>query len=186
MLTYTCRHFADICKMPCRILDKNPFNVIFSREIKMYKGVQSLELSEVLGENIHRINKEKEILFKKYFSENVEDSIEFEYLVNRYIETIKNHMKKSNNKTIEKNKFPFIILWSIVEVQDMDDMETYKFLVIPPYSKHNDVDTDADIDYVSMMSPLGRALLLKKAEQDIIVNVPQGTLNYKIKRIIIP
>ena len=93
----------------------------------MYKGVQSLELSEVLGENIHRINKEKEILFKKYFSENVEDSIEFEYLVNRYIETIKNLIKKSDNKTIEKNKFPFIILWSIVEVQDMDDMETYKF-----------------------------------------------------------
>jgi transcription elongation GreA/GreB family factor len=37
-----------------------------------------------------------------------------------------------------------------------------------------------------MMSPLGKALLLKKAEQNITVDVPQGTINYKIKRIIIP
>jgi len=148
----------------------------------MCKSVQSLELSGVLDENIHRINKEKEILFKNYFSENVEESIEFEYLVNRYIETIKNHMKKSKNEIIDKDKFPFVILWSIVEVQDIDDMETYKFNIIPPYSKNS----DADIDCVSMMSPLGRALLLKKAGQDITVNVPQGILNYKIKRIIIP
>ena len=58
----------------------------------------------------------------------------------------------------------------------------HKFFICPPYLRNNDVD----LDCVSMMSPLGRALLLKNTGQEITVNVPQGTLNYKIKRIIIP
>jgi len=148
----------------------------------MCKNVHLLELSEVLTENIHRINKEKETLFKEYFSENVEDSIEFEYLVREYIETIKKHIKTGSKETVEKDNFPFVLLWSIVEARDIDSMELHKFFIIPPYSRNN----DTDIDCVSMMSPLGRALLLKKAEQSITVEVPQGTLNYKIKRIIIP
>lgn len=65
----------------------------------MCESVHSLELSEVLTENIHRINKEKETLFKEYFSENVEESIEFEYLVKWYIETIDNHIKKKQRKS---------------------------------------------------------------------------------------
>ena len=148
----------------------------------MCESVHSLELSEELTENIHRINKEKETLFKEYFSENVEESIEFEYLVKWYIETIDNHIKKRSKEKVDKDNFPFVLLWSIVEVQDMDSMEIYKLLICPPYSKNY----DNDIDCVSMMSPLGKALLLKKAEQNITVDVPQGTINYKIKRIIIP
>ena len=148
----------------------------------MCESVHSLELSEVLTENIHRINKEKETLFKEYFSENVEESIEFEYLVKWYIETFDNHIKKRSKEKVDKDNFPFVLLWSIVEVQDMDSMEIYKLLICPPYSKNY----DNDIDCVSMMSPLGKALLLKKAEQNITVDVPQGTINYKIKRIIIP
>lgn len=148
----------------------------------MCKSMQPVKLSEVLAENINRINNEKEALFKEYFSENVEESIEFNYLASDYIETIKKYMKKSKNEIIEKNEFPFAILWSIVEVQDMGDMEIYRFFIIPPYSKSDDID----IDCVSMMSPLGKALLLKKPGQDITVEVPQGIHNYKIKRVIIP
>jgi len=148
----------------------------------MCKSVQSLELSDVLAENIHRINREKETLFKEYFYENVEDSIEFEYLVREYIESIKNHMKKRSGETVEKDNFPFVLLWSIVEAQDTDNMEIHTFFICPPYSKSNDIEFDC----VSMMSPLGRAFLLKKADQTITVKVPQGTHNYKIKRIIIP
>lgn len=169
--------------MPCRILDENPFNVIYLlREIKMSEGVQAVELSEVLAENIQRINNAKETLYKEYFSDNVEESIEFEFLVKEYIEKIKKHIKKSSKETVEKDKFPFVILWSIVEAQDTDDNEMHKFFICPPYLRNNDVD----LDCVSMMSPLGRALLLKNTGQEITVNVPQGTLNYKIKRIIIP
>ena len=66
--------------MPCRILDENPFNVIYLlREIKMSEGVQAVELSEVLAENIQRINNAKETLYKEYFSDNVEESIEYEF-----------------------------------------------------------------------------------------------------------
>lgn len=148
----------------------------------MCKSMQSVELSEVLAENMQRINEAKETLFKEYFSENVEDSFEFEFLVREYIETIKKHMKKGSKETVEKDNFPFAILWSIVEARDIDNMETHRFYICPPYLRNN----DTGLDCVSMTSPLGRALLLKKADQVITVNVPQGTFNYRIKRIIIP
>lgn len=145
--------------------------------IKLTKSMR-----DYLLEHIAEIEKVKDSVLKKHYSEDVIEGNNFESFINSYISSITNIIDESKISARAKNSCPFVIIGSIVAVHDIDEDETYNYLITAPYSTYDKVDADN----ASCLSPLGQALLFKEVDEKIEVNVPAGTLNYVIKDIVVP
>ncbi|MGI6776822.1 MAG: GreA/GreB family elongation factor [Acetivibrionales bacterium] len=148
----------------------------------MGKQPKLQELSVFLTDHIKDIEREKDLLLKEYYSDNVEESMYVVEFFREYTNTINEYLSTVKENSGSNDSCPFVIIKSIVEVQDTDDMESYQYYIVPPYWK----STDMGIDSASCLSPLGKALLFKKVNQKVNIQIPTGTLHYVIKKITIP
>jgi transcription elongation factor GreA len=70
-----------------------------------------------------------------------------------------------------------VYLYAKVLVQDVNDDEEIEFNIVPPE------ETDVDNDVISIKSPIGVGLLGKGVGETAEIEVPAGTLKYKILKI---
>ena len=70
-----------------------------------------------------------------------------------------------------------VSIGTIVKVKDMEDGETYEYAIVGAN------EADPYEDKISNESPVGAALLGAKRNQVITIEVPMGTLKYKIMSI---
>ena len=70
-----------------------------------------------------------------------------------------------------------VSIGTIVKVKDMDDGETYEYAIVGAN------EADPYEDKISNESPVGAALLGAKRNQVITIEVPMGTLKYKVMSI---
>jgi len=134
---------------------------------------------EFLSDHVIEVTREKTSLIEEYYREKVEESIEVEDFFKEYTSTISSFLNTVKIGAGNNNYCPIVIIGSIVEVQDVEDMEIYQYRIVLPYSKN----TDMSVDHASCLSPLGKALLLKSINQQVNVQIPTGTLRYVIKKI---
>jgi len=87
--------------------------------------------------------------------------------------------KLSRVQTINVDDIPTdkVYLYAKVLVQDLDDDEEIEFNIVPPE------ETDVDNDIISIKSPIGVGLLGKAVGDKAEIEVPAGTLKYKILKI---
>ena len=69
------------------------------------------------------------------------------------------------------------IFGATVEVEDMDTEETRTFLLLGPD------DADHKNGSISVMSPMGMALLGKEEGDEVIVDAPRGRIEYEIMSV---
>lgn len=74
-----------------------------------------------------------------------------------------------------------VFLGSTVKLKDLntDDIETVRIV-----GQVGKIDIDSDIMEVSASSPLGEALMRARVGETVNVNVPRGTLKYKIVELV--
>jgi transcription elongation factor GreA len=74
-----------------------------------------------------------------------------------------------------------VFLGSTVKLQDLntDDIETVRIV-----GQVGKMDLDSDVMEVSASSPLGEALMRARVGETVNVNVPRGTLKYKILELV--
>lgn len=70
-----------------------------------------------------------------------------------------------------------VSIGTVVKVKDMDDGETYEYAIVGAN------EADPYENKISNESPVGAALLGAKRNQVITIEVPMGTLKYKIMSI---
>ncbi len=148
----------------------------------MCKNSLSSNLFDYLSDHVKEVKKEVNSLIKEYYSENTPESLDIERFFKEYADTLISYLSIKRTTADGSMNCPFVIIRSIVEVQDMDDMGTYRFYIVPPYS----TDSFTTANNASCLSPLGRALLLKSIDQQVQVEIPSGTLRYCIKNITVP
>ena len=72
---------------------------------------------------------------------------------------------------------PIVTIGTLVTVMNVGNQREFSFHIVGPnYNRKNSRD-------VSCLSPVGRALMLKKVEDEVLVNAPGGTFKYQIKSI---
>lgn len=148
----------------------------------MCKNLLSRKVFDYLNWHVEDIERKQEVLFKKLYADETLESMNFEEFFNNYLDSIKGYLNSVNVGAGGKSKCPFVIIDSIVDVYDSDDMEDYQYRIVLPYSNQQ----DAGIDCASCLSPLGRSLLLKKENENVSIQIPTGELHYTIKKITIP
>lgn len=148
----------------------------------MNEAVSSKEVFEVLVKHLVDIEEEKERLLERYYPETTDDREDFETIFDRYFKEIESYISNTAANDIDKSECPFVIIGSVVELEAEEDNELETYEIVSPFeSKIN-----SDFDCASYLSPMGRALLLKKKNDKIDIETPMGKFAYIVKAIKMP
>ena len=143
----------------------------------MYKFTLSRPVFENLLMHIVNIEHDKNNLVDEYFPEKTKERHMFKNMLDNYIEKIdfliRNHLNISENAD---NKLPFVVINSAVDILDMDANDVFCCRIVTP-------ENNKDTGDVSIFSPLGKSLLLKKVGDEVMVKTPAGKRKYKIQSI---
>lgn len=70
-----------------------------------------------------------------------------------------------------------IFIGAIVSLHDLDTDEKFTYMMVSPE------EASYEENKISIVSPIGKALMAKSAGETVEIKVPAGTLNYKILKI---
>lgn len=112
-----------------------------------------------------------------YFPDFNKQREEFVELVDRYIDALDTAVKNVLFSDKTNNDFPFVCLNSEVEIEDIEESETYNYRIIIPEISHNGSNC------ITILSPMGKALLCRKIQEVVTVDAPSGVYRYRIKSI---
>lgn len=148
----------------------------------MVKTEVAQPMFKVLVNHLVQVEEEREHVVKNYFPSGTEGKYVYEDLMGHYIKEIEAYLAQSKKENEQILECPFVIIGSIVEVEDTKSGEVLKFKIVCPFSDEGKLN----LDYASCLSPMGKALLLKKVNEKITVETPAGKSCYKIISIRLP
>jgi len=102
---------------------------------------------------------------------------ELNELIDRYIEALLSLIKESRRSLQSSDQLPYVIMNCIVEVELLNRQRRQSFRILPFYEERV---SSGDI---SILSPVGRSLLLKENGSQVVVPAPSGELLFQIRSI---
>lgn len=149
----------------------------------MSKSVVSKQIYEMLVKHLIKIEEEKLHVIDKYYPVWTNERNDFQELLDSYIKSIENILY--NEVQVEDNgpdACPFAIIGSQIILKDCYTNKTEEMQIVSPFMG----EINLGIDSASYLSPMGRAFLLKKVNDDVKVETPMGIFQYKIEGIELP
>ncbi len=90
---------------------------------------------------------------------------------------INSHMPLFDMIELDNLSGEFATFGATVVVEDMDTEETRKFLLLGPD------DADHKNGSISVLSPMGRAIMGKEVGDEVVVDAPRGKIDYEIMSV---
>jgi len=149
---------------------------------KMPEKVLPKIVFESLVKHLVRIEEKKEQLLDRYYPDITKEREDFIQLIDNYMQEVENYISSARVVEDESISCPFVIIGSVVELENIDSNEIEKYRIVLPF----ECEISADMDYASFLSPLGRALLLKGIMDKVQIENPMGQFTYIIRSIDIP
>ena len=143
------------------------------------KIAMSQKVFENLLENFVKFEESYHNIIDEYFPDYNQERENFYELLTGYINKLNKSLEYITFQEESENNFPFVVIGSIVEVEDLDCNETFKYKIVAP------AERNIENDCVSFLSPVGMALLSKEKNEIVVVNTPNGIYRYRIKSIIL-
>lgn len=145
----------------------------------MKREVMPKIVFERLIKHLVSIEEQKERILKDYYSALTTERRSFELFIEDYIKKVEKHISNCQVSATVKEFCPRCIIGSYVEIEDVEYKETEKYHIISPFENNlRDVTQTA-----SYLSPMGRALLFKKPNEEFVVETPAGKFRFRIKSI---
>lgn len=143
------------------ILTKDAFDSLLANLVELEEGID--EITDV------------------FFREPSKETENLKRVLNEYIQWLDMTIKRVKIDGNADNDFPYAVVGSKVIVEDICSKEGYCYQLVSPLK--NKVDSNE----ISFLSPMGKAMLLKKVNEIFVVEAPGGDYNYKIIEVkIIP
>ncbi len=136
---------------------------------------------QAMVKHLAQLDEEKDLILNQYYPEVSSNRDDFQELIQSYVEHIELYLKNvsSGEKETEANACPFVLINSEVEVEDINEKEVFRLRIVSPFQEEKRME----VECASYLSPIGKALLLRKVNDEVQVKTPMQTLQYKIKRI---
>lgn len=149
----------------------------------MSKSVVSRQIYEMLVKHLIKIEEEKLSVIDKYYPVWTNERNDFQELLDSYIKRIENIIY---NEVLVDDKAsdacPFVLIGSQVMLKDCYSNKTEEMQIVSPFMG----EINLNVDSASYLSPMGRAFLLKKVNDDVKVETPMGIFEYKVEGIELP
>lgn len=135
-------------------LTKDAFNSLLANLVGLEEGI-----SEIIDVFLNEPSKEAEDL---------------KWVLNDYIRLLDSTVNLVTIVDTTDNDFPFAVIGSEVVVEDIGSNGTYSYKLVSP------LRDKVDSHEISFLSPMGKAMLLKKVNDKFVVEAPGGNFDYKI------
>jgi transcription elongation factor GreA len=112
-----------------------------------------------------------------FFPEPSKEADELKQILNDYVERLTDMINNISTVEVSNNEFPYVIVGCQVVVEDIDNCKTYQYKLVSPNKN------EVDMNEISFLSPVGKALLLKKVGDSFTVKAPGGEFHYKVLSI---
>lgn len=142
-------------------------------KIKLTKQAHEKMLAHLVD-----IEERKVLIADEYYREMDEERISFISLLDKYITLLDKTLRKTEISEEAYNEFPFVSIYSEVRVSEPDTGEGYSYKIIPP-----EADDLQKADEITYLSPVGKALMLRKSGDTVVIKAPQGEYSIKIESI---
>lgn len=109
-----------------------------------------------------------------FFPEPSKEADEVKRFLNDYVGKLGGMINNISTSETANNDFPYVVVGSEVMVEDTDSHKTYHYKLISPLKQK------IEINEISFLSPMGKALLLKKVGDCFAVEAPGGKFDYKV------
>ena len=139
------------------------------QELDRLKNVERRRISQAIGE----------ARLQGDLSENAEYDAAKEAQAHCEARIAELEAKLANVRIIEDQNIPAdkVYIGAIVTVQDLETQEEMQYMMVSPE------EANYEENKLSIFSPVGKGLLGKAAGEELAIQVPAGTLNYKILKI---
>jgi transcription elongation factor GreA len=112
-----------------------------------------------------------------FFPEPTKEADQIKQIMNDYVGQLSNTINNISTMETATNEFPYVIVGCEVVVEDADNRKAYHYKLVSP------LKNKIDINEISFLSPMGKALLLKKVGDSFTVEAPGGKFDYKVLSI---
>lgn len=140
----------------------------------MSEFVLARRVYESLVRHLGEIKEKNTEIADRYYPSQTPERREFEDFLSKYVDNIDNLIKNSTCTDSDDLSLPVSIMGSLVSAQDEDSGEIHNYLIVFPE------DFKLEGDDVSLFSPLGKGLILKKVGDTAVIKTPAGVIKYKI------
>lgn len=137
--------------------------------------ISHADFQSVLKQLVNLEEKEEELVHDLY-PEPSPERTHFQKLLANYIKELNEFLEKLT-VVEEEITLPLVLIESTVLAQELGSKENYTFHLVLPFQ------AGLCIEDVSILSPLGQALLLKRPGDEIEVKAPGGNFHYRILKI---
>ncbi len=101
-------------------------------------------------------------------------------LLDNYVNQLEALMKNALRSSRAGDELPFVIMGSQVEVLNPPSGKRQTFVIVPFYEQR------VNNNHISILSPLGSALLLKAKGDLVTINAPRGDIDWEVISIKYP
>lgn len=148
----------------------------------MSQVVLSRTMFELVVKHLVDIEEERERILVEYYPNLTKERDHFQGLINQYISRLEAILGKAKVEDSDAIACPFIMIGGVVELDNLTFGETERIEIISPFLNK----TNTSEDCASYLSPLGSALLLKQENEEVSINTPAGTINYRVNSVKFP
>ncbi len=131
-------------------------------------------LMDHLNVHLMKIESEKEEVISRLFANEAQEREAFEAYIDTYIKDV---MALKQGLAEEVRAF----IGSIVELEDIDEGDRFDVHIASPLQEEHHRAMSA-----TYLSPMGKAILLKKQGDEVTVKTPNGDYRYRIMDIKTP
>ncbi len=137
----------------------------------------SAKTHENLLQHLVNIEDTKTQFIDNYFPGVSVQRTEAIVMLNNYISQLDNLLRQVQVAENADPQFPMVVVGSNITVRDLDTREAFTLRITPPFQDKFQSDD------VSILSPVGKALLLKKVGDEARIKTPGGVIRYLVESI---
>ena len=139
------------------------------KQLETLKSIERRKIAKAIGEARSQGD----------ISENAEYDAAKEAQAHNEVRVAELEAKLANVRIIENEKIPSdkVFIGAIVALEDLDSGEKMTYMLVSPE------EASYEENKISVFSPIGKGLLGHKAKETVELQVPAGTLKYKILSI---
>lgn len=132
---------------------------------------------EKIIKNLVLLEEEYPRILEQYYPVLTSGREEFLDRITQYVRKLNQVVQEITVREDASHEFPFVVLGSCVEMEDMEDSALYRYRIVCPSKR------SLEQGCVSLVSPIGTALLLKKVNEEVSVETPGGVYRYRIRSV---
>ncbi|HAW70494.1 MAG TPA: transcription elongation factor GreAB [Firmicutes bacterium] len=143
----------------------------------MGKYVLSEPIYENLLQQLVSIEEQKEQQINNFLCTSPRERDECIQILKKYLNCLDQILRTAERNNTAQDEMPFVTVDSYVQLYDYETATIDEFRVISPFNEQ------VEFNDISFLSPLGKELLMKKVDEEVIVKAPGGTFRYRIESI---